>query len=377
MKKLFALLLAVLLASCGGGGSAPPTDSAPPAAATPAIRYAGSWRGAPIDSTRPAGSVTLTLSPLPGQAAISANPVASVAVQLGSAAPVVMTGPNSSDAAGRPQYVFNFGQLAEAPNCTGSFPTLPVGITVTDSTGFAYTKHVATCAYVSQMDFGAFSDYGGTSATFSYQSSAPITAFATRTSPAGYVDQLVPASQPTFSGSLPSADGDLLMLMTNPNLALPVGTRVTARIDAGGGAFAESTSVQNAPGSSSVASPFVTMDCCGPRPASDAGVDIQVYARATASGAAAQGATYTYRLAISDAATGAEIIKEADTTPGDSYLTMHMKRGQVVDMEIKPDDPRISVAASARLGQSGGYTVQVSSNVAGTPARFRVFCCSP
>lgn len=384
MKKLVALMLAslvvVILASCGRGGGGSDESAHPSAQGSPAkpwIRYAGTWRGAPLDSTKPAGSVTLTLSALPGQTAIGANPVASVAVQLGSAAPVVMTAPNSNDAAGRPQYVFSFGRLAEAPNCTGSFPTLPVDIKVTDSTGFAYTKHVATCASVAQMDFGAFSDSGSTWASFSYESSAPITAFATRTSPTNSVDELVSASQSKFSGSLPSADGDMLMLTTNPNLPLPVGTRVTARIDGGGGTFAESTSVQNAPGASSALSPLVTMDCCGPRPVSDADVYMEVHARATRNGATPKDTTYTYRLAISDAATGALIVKEADTTAGDSYLSMHMKRGQVAEMEIKPDDPRIIASASARLRQSGPYTVQVSSNVPGTPARFKVFCCSP
>lgn len=385
MKKSFALLLslvvAVLLASCGGGGGggagAPSPDTA--GTVTPSIRYAGAWRGARFDSTKPPGSATLTLSALPGQSTISANPVASVAVQLGSAAPVVMTAPNSTDASGHPQYLFDFGQLTEAPNCTGLFPTLPIGITVTDSTGFAYTKHVASCASTVEMDFGAFSDYGSTAAQFSYQSTAPITAFATRTSSTGYVDELVPTAQSTFNGSLPSADGDMLMLMTNPNVPLAAGTVVTTHIDGGGGSFAESSVVTTDPRASNLASPFVTLGCCGPRPASSASVSVMLHTRAIAGGMAyPPDATYTYKFTITDPATGVVIGSQSDTIIGDAFFPLNVQRGQAIEMEVTPNDPRISVGASAQLGpQPRGDDVQVSTNQAGVPARFKVYCCSP
>lgn len=382
MKKSFALLLslfvAVLLASCGGGGGGSPAPDAS-GTATPSIRYAGTWRGAPYDSTKPPGSVTLTLSALPGQATISANPVANVAVQLGTAAPVVMTSPNSTDASGHPQYVFNFGQLAEAPNCTGMFPTLQVGITVTDVTGFAYTKHMAACAYQAQVDFGAFSDYGSTAAQFSYQSTAPITAFATRTSSTGYVDELVPTAQSTFNGSLPSADGDMLMLVTNPNVPLAAGTVVTTHIDGGGGSFAESSVVTTDPRASNLASPFVTLGCCGPRPGSSTSVAVVLHTRATASGIAyPPDATYTYKFTITDPATGVVIGTQSDTIIGDAFFPLNVQRGQAIEMNVTPNDPRISVGASAKLGpQPRGDDVQVLTNQLGVPARFKVYCCSP
>ncbi|HWI80727.1 hypothetical protein [Ramlibacter sp.] len=335
------------------------------------IRYAASWRGYRFDSTRPPAPATLTLQALPGQSGISANSVARVEVQLGQAAPVVLTAPNSTDATGRPQYLFDLGQPAEAAACT-----LQVRIGVTDATGFAYTKQIVPCVH-KDVDFGAFSDYGSTSAQLSYEASAPITALASRTSPTGYADQLASTSQASFSGSFPSADGDMLMLVTNPSLPLPTGTRVKARIEGGGGAFAESNSVQNAAGSSSLLLPFVTMDCCGPRPASDSSVDVQLYVRAEVHNIAyPPDATFTYRFSITDPATGAAIGGQADTIIGDASFPLQVKRGQVIEMEVTPNDPRISVSASARLGTTGGYGTQVSSNVVGTPARFKVFCCS-
>jgi hypothetical protein len=384
MKKSFALLLslfvAVMLASCGGGGGgggAPSQGST--GTTTPWIRYAGTWHGSPVDSTKPPQPVTLMLSALSGQGSISANPVASVAVQLGSAAPVVMTAPNSTDASGHPQYVFNFGQLAEAPNCTNAFPTLPVAITVTDSTGFAYTKHVATCVATAQVDFGAFSDYGTTAAQFSYQSTAPITAFATRSSPTGYVDELVPAAQSTFSGSLPSSDGDMLMLMTNPNVPLATGTVVTTRIDGGGGSFAESSVVATDASAPNADSPFVTLQCCGPRPAAGSSVAVTLRTHAVAGGIAyPPDATYTYKFTITDPATGATTGSQSDTIIGDASFPLNVQRGQAIDMTVTPNDPRISVSASAQLAApSAGDSVQVTTNQPGVPARFKVYCCSP
>ena len=369
MRTPAALLAAMMIASCGGGDSSPATDTV---ASAPSIHYQGSWRGIHFSSTGTTPPATLTLRALPGQAAISANPVARVEVQLGQAAPVIMTAANSTDAAGHPQYVFDFGQLAEAANCSGFFPTLQVGMTVVDVTGFAYTKKIATCAF-KDMDFGAFSDYGTTSAQFGYTATAPITAFVTRNSPTGYIDTLVPTSQASFNATLPAADGDTLQLMTNPNLPLPPGTRVKSRIDGGGGAFAESTTVA-APNAQS---PRVMLGCCGPRPAVSSSVDVLLRIRALISGAYPPDATYTYSFRITDPGTGAVIGSQTGTTIGQASFPLQVQRGQVIEMDVTPNDPRIVVESSARLGPSGGDAITVFSNEVGTPARYKVFCCSP
>jgi hypothetical protein len=383
MMKFVTLLVAlsavVTLASCGGGGSPGSDASAGGPSATPWVRYAGIWRGTRFDSTQPATPATLTLGPLSGQTGISANAVARVEAQLGGGAPLVLTAPNAADASGRPQYLFNFGQPAEAPNCTGLLPTLPVDITVTDVTGFASTKHIATCASTAELDFGAFSDYGTTSAQFSYSASAPITAVASRTSSTGYADQLVWTSQPSGTATLPSADGDVLVL-SGIAAAMPTGTLVRERVDAGAGSYAESVivSVPYAPGNA-VGEPFMTLGCCGPRAASDSSVAVQLHTRAQVNGIPyPPDATYTYKFSITDPATGTLIGSQSDTIVGDAFFPLQVKRGQAIEMEVTPNDPRIAVSAAAKLGPlSGPDNVAVSSNKVGAPARFKVFCCSP
>lgn len=358
------------IASCGGGGSTPTVE---PATAAPLIRYQGSWRGSIVDSTTTASSATLTLQALPGQATISTHPVARVEVQLGTSAPSILTAANSTDAQGRPQYRFDAGPLAELPNCTGRFPTLQIGITVVDTTGFAFTKQIATCAS-GAVDFGGFSDYGTTAARFSITATAPVTAFGTRGSPTGYLDSFVSTLQPTFDVTLPAADGDTLALMTNPNLPLPTGTRVKARVEGGGGTFAESTIVA-APSSMQ---PLVWLNCCGPRAAvsgSSSSVDValQIFSPGTT-----PAESFTYDFRITDPVTGTVVGRQSGTTYSQvNFPLLKVQRGHVIEMDVTPNHPRGSVDATASLGPSGGSSVRALSNEVGTPARFRVACCSP
>jgi hypothetical protein len=379
MKRSFALLLSLLvtvvLASCGGGGGPGSPSQDASGGAAPWIRYAGAWRGWPY-STTPSSPVTLTLSALPGQTTISANPLASVAVQFGTAAPLVLTAPNSTDAGGHPQYRFDLGNPAESPACTWQLT-----ITATDATGFAFTKKLVPCAGKAELDFGAFSDYGTTSAKISYQASAPITPFASRTSSTGYADQQVWTSQVAGTATFPSADGDMLMFMTHANEPVPVGTVVSARIDGGGGSFAESSVVTTDPGAPNLDSPFVTLQCCGPRPASGNSVAVTLHTRAIASGIAYPPEatyTYTYRFTITDPATGVVIGSQSDTIIGDAFFPLNVQRGQAIEMTVTPNDARISVNAAAQLAApSVGDSVQVTTNQPGVPARFKVYCCSP
>lgn len=379
LVALFLFLLAATLASCGGGGSSTPADGPPTdgngAVPAPWIRYQGIWSPTRYSSVGTTPPATLTLRALPGQTAIASNAVARVEVQLGESAPVVLAAPNSTDAQGRPQYRFDFGQLAEAQDCSGFLPTLAITIKVVDVTGFSYTKNVATCAtFGSGLDFGAFSDYGITSAQFSYSATAPVTAFASRTSPAGYFDMLVPKSQATFTGALPAADGDALQLETNPNIPLPAGARLTTRIDGGGGTFAESTLVAPA---TSQNGHYLGLPCCGPRPAGaeTAAIELAVFAYSTVSPYPPE-ATYTYSFRITDPASGAVIGSQTGTTYGTAFFPLQVRRGHLIEMAVTPNDPRIGVDASARLGPAGGGAI-ASSNEVGTPARFKVFCCTP
>jgi hypothetical protein len=231
--------------------------------------------------------------------------------------------------------------------------------------------------FFSQLDFSASSDYGTTAAQFSYQSSAPITAFATRTSATGYVDEMVPSGS-TFSGTLTSADGDMLKLMTS-SVPVATGTVVTTRIDAGGGSFAESSVVATDPGAPNLALPYVLLGCCGPRPASTNSVAVTLHTRAIASGVAyPPEATYTYKFTVTDPATGATIGSQSDTIIGDAFFPLNVQHGQAIEMDVTPNDPRISVSADVQLGpQPRSWDAQVTTNQPGVPARFKVYCCSP
>jgi hypothetical protein len=208
---------------------------------------------------------------------------------------------------------------------------------------------------------------------FSYTATAAITAFITRNSPTGYLDSLVSTSQASFSATLPAADGDQLLLMTNPNLPLPSGTRVKSRIDGGGGAFAESTIVAPV---TNVQSPFALLDCCGPRSAAGASV-VDVGLRIRSFGTTPD-ESYTYTFRITDPLTGAVINSQTGTTFSiANFPPLRVQRGHMIEMDVTPNAPRASVEISVNLGPTGGSSAVAASNEVGTPARFRVFCCSP
>lgn len=371
MRKLVVFLAAVLVAavltSCGGGDSAPPVDAV---AGSPLIRYEGIWSPTRLDSTRVVPPASLTLRPLAGQTSISANPVARVEVQVGQGAPVVLTAANSTSAAGQPQFVFQFPGLAEAPGCLERLPTLQIRITVEDSTGFAYTKNVASCAFWgSEQFFGGFSDYGTTTAQFSYTASSPVTAWIERNSRTGYQDMLVAVSQGPYSATLPAAEDDTLSL----DMRGPAGTRAKARIEAGGGTFAESALAA----SNDVQSARASLDCCGPRPPV-LGSAVDVVLRITSPGLVPE-ESYTYSFRITDPATGTLIGSQSGTTYTHiNFPTLKVQRGHVIEMEATPNHPRGSVGISANLSRfGGGGSVSAYSNEVGTPARFRVYCCAP
>lgn len=375
MNKLLALLAALLLCSCGGGGGGG-TELPAPTSAGPLIRYQGSYLDQ-FDSTRtPSRANTLTLRAVPGETSISANPVARVEVRNGSTGPFVLTAPNSTDATGRPQYLFDFGQ--NGPGCVvigtstrGGPLCAPrqITITVTDTTGFAFTKYFVPCSQ-QQCDFGAFFDYGTTAVQFSMTSSAPTTGVASRTSRSGYEDTLLFTEQ-TFSATLPAADGNGLRLGSTLGPP-PDGTRVRTRIDAGGGAFAESTIVAQA----NRAWPDVFLECCGPRPAGMEVVDI-VLSTSGFLPVTRPTDTYTYSFRITDPATGTVVGSQSDTIYGQARFPLRVRRGHVIEMEVTPNVPELVASATTVLGSVGSVATQAQSNEPGTPARLKVYCCSP
>lgn len=369
MRNAITLMLVLLLAACGGGGGSSATAPTTPTADFPPpwIRYEAAWTGNHYLYAGTGPSATLSVGPLPGSAAIGANAVARVEVQLGQAAPVSLTAPNSTDSQGRPQYLFDFGQLSGPGIPIGDCsPDMPIRITVVDVTGFSFVKNMLTCR-AGVLQFGAFSDYGSTAVAFSVSAAWALDSVITHRSPAGDVlDSLSAPTPPAFTTTLPAADGDTMDIRT----FFPIGSPPTdARIEAGGGTFAESVSGSpRAPDE-----PFVLLQCCGTRPSTGGSVDAALSLNGVP---ATADATYTYTLRIVDPATGSVVLSKSDTTYASASIPVQLSPGQVVEADVTPNAAKMYVESWITLGRPnvGAYA---TSSQTGTPARFRVVCCAP
>ena len=367
MKALLALVIAALVTACGGGGSAPPTTPTPEAAG-PWVRYQATWTGNHYSTTGSSPPATLSVAPLPGDASIASNAVARVEVQLGQAVPVALTAPNSTDAQGRPQFMFDFGQLTgpgiPTVDCS---PNLQIRITVVDVTGFSFVKNMTTCR-AGVLQFGAFSDYGSTAAAFSFSALWALDAVVTHRSPAGDVlDSFNVTSPPAFSTTLSAGDGDTMDIRTYFPRG---GATVTARIEGGGGTFAESVGGGLPPPPEA---PFVLLQCCGTR--SPGGGTVDAALRLNGVPARAD-ATYTYTLRITNPTTGAIVLSKSDTASALASIPVQVSRGDVVEVDATPNAADMYVESSITLGRPYD-SAYATSNRADTPARFRVVCCAP
>lgn len=360
-------MLAVLLGACGGGSSPPPSPAAE--VAGPWVRYQATWTGNHALFAGTAPPATLSVGPLPGDASIGSNAVARVEVQIAQAAPVALTAPNSTDAQGRPQYLFDFGQLRGPgiPTLDCS-PDFQIRITVVDVTGFSFVKNMTTCR-AGVLQFGAFSDYGTTAAGFSMSAPWGLAGFITHRSPAGdVVDSLYMPSPLAFSTTLPAAEGDTMDIRTTfPRGGAPA----TARIEGGGGTFAESVAGDSPPAPPET--PFVLLQCCGTRP--PGGDSAEVALRLNGVPARAD-ATYTYTLRITNPVTGAIVLNKSDTAFATASIPVQVSRGDVVEVDATPNAAGMYVESSITLGRPYN-SAYATSNKAGTSARLRVVCCAP
>ena len=367
MKALLSLFIAALLAACGGGESSLPTT--PPAEATgPWVRYQAAWTGNHYLFVGSGPPATLSVGALPGYASIASNAVARVEVQLGEAAPAALTAPNSTDAQGRPQFMFDFGQLTgpgiPIVDCS---PNLQIRITVVDVTGFSFVKNMATCR-AGMLQFGAFSDYGTTAATFGFRALSPLDAVVTHRSPAGEVlDSLNVTSPPAFSTTLSAGDGDVMDIRT---FFPRGGTPATARIEGGGGTFAESVSGDSPP---PPGEPFVLLQCCGTQSPGGGSADVALRLNGVP---ARPDATYTYTLRITNPTTGTIVLAKSDTASALASIPVPASWGDVVEVSVTPNAANMYVESSITLGRPY-VSAYATSNQAGAPARFRVVCCAP
>lgn len=372
MRNLIGLVLALVLAACGGGGG-PGDSSAPPAA--PAIRFEAAYE---LDTTP-----KLLIRPVVGSSSIGTNAIARVDVLVNDRVALSVPGSSNDDSG---QYVFDIPidqTVAQGGRiCTAD---LPLRITVADVTGFTFTKYIAVCPS-GPGTFTAFSDYGEHDVRITASSSAPMNASAYRIQEVGdYADNILRKLVTSVDTVLRSSEHDSLNVRIGPftvdNLGAPVvpdGSTATARIDAGGGAFAEAASISAA---DVPAFAQASLACCH-APADGSAKQVRIIITGDRSGSPA---TFAATWRIIDPATGTVLSQESanrvgvpSSSVGDTLAKLEqvldVRSGQQVDVTAATDDPRTHLEVTVLAGATTGLVLgSVDSN---RQARVSVFCCS-
>lgn len=378
MRHVIAWMIALLVTACGGGGAEVAGTNG---VGTPTIRFEGAYD---VAATR-----TLTIRPVAGASMIGSNALARVDVLVNEQLTLTLTEPNGT-ASEPAAYVFGIPAifLGEAgPRfCTSN---LPLRITAVDVTGFSFTKWVTVCPVISQT-FSAFSDYGEHDVRITASSSAPVNALVQRRQEVGtYRDDVLRRLTTSLDVMLRSGERDSLTATigtfgVDPAAAptVPDGSTTTMRIDAGGGAFAEATSIGVSDSLSSGQSYSVaTLACC----------------RAVADGSAKQvriiisgsrwtsPSTFAYAWRITDPASGTVVSQESGTRVGvplgqsGSTLArleqvLDVRSGQQVEVTATTDDPHTRLDAGVFAGATTGLALGDAGG--NRQVRVSVFCCS-
>lgn len=244
LPALICALSAAWLASCGGGGGTP--DAVPPPAAA-AIRFEVVYEPAATPQNTAVPGRYLTVRALPGSTSLGTRSASEVKLQLAQEAPRSLVAPSYVDTQGRPNYVFavsaDYPSVFQFRSCT-SF--IAFQVTVTDETGFAFTKYGQLCPGQAQS-VGAFSDYGDRTASFHMAGPAAATqASFQRYGAQGYTDSgsSTPAGG-SASWSVKAVEGDRLFAMAQLTSAAAPGAVATADIETDRGAFARSVVAKN------------------------------------------------------------------------------------------------------------------------------------
>lgn len=395
IARIACLAVVALVASCGGGGgaSAPPVDtstvtptpapspiptSTPTPISAPWIRFEGDY-----EPTTMSGGPSVAVRTLVGSTTIAANAVAKVELQTNGETPQILGSPNATDSHGSPQYLFavtNYPVQTYFHNC---LTTIPLRIVVTDTTGFSFTKNTTFCP--SQPNaFGGFSDYGDRNTAYALRAAQPASAGVRRIGGAGYSDAILTAGVTSFNQALPALEGDALAAYMNYPRSTPDGVTAMARVDAEGGAFAESAIATNALNFYSADAGLV---CCRLKPTADNVTSTQKV-RLTFIGTMYNvgnppPAPYDFSYRVTDPASGAVVYQRSGSATGYTSDLLDMKIGYQIDMSasvtlpdttiavqvLRASDPADPNAAIFELGHA-------ASNIVGVPARLSVFCCS-
>lgn len=377
LRTIARLSLALSLAACGGGNGGS-TDPVPPPAVPPLIQFEAVYDLAgPPPTNR-----SISLRPVQGSTGFGAHAIARVELAIRDDPPSVLTAPNSLDTAGRPQFVFAIPQYPFEVVFRSCVTVVPLRITVTDVTGFSFVKHDTFCPGQA-FATGGFSDYGDRRARYTGSAGRPASVYLTRMGQANYNDRFADAGVTAFDQSFQAKDGDFLTTSLGfdaPSSEVPAGTLVRARIDADGGAFAESTIATN-PLDWTHASAWLV--CC--RPAAGPGmtsakrkVELVVYgARYNVPNPAP--VPFEYRVSVVSPTTGAVVADHAGRVSDSMTWTYDLTVGDQISLQASPTEANTAVVLTVlnvtESPTSGQVLGEARSNLPGTQGRLNLFCC--
>lgn len=382
MRIAQALLVAAatLISSCGGGGGGSPAPVTPePPASGPLIRFEAVYE-TPLAATSTGRS--MTVRPVADSPTISTNPVAKVELSTNNEPPVVLTAANGTDSKGRPQYVFTVPAYAWVWQFRMCGPDLPFRITVTDTTGFSFTKNAGFCPGQA-FTVGGFSDYGDRTVRYAVTASQPTNADLIHDGAGGYTDRFVLSDATVFSQALKAREGDGMRAYVGNLGSVPDGITLTARIEAEGGAFSDSVIVTNSLNYSRTEASLI---CCRPGgTAADATAAMTVrllfdgirYGVVTDPRPPVE---FDFRYRVTDPATGSVVIEESGTASDYRAYTLDVKIGHQVTLEASPKlAGTVSHVSVVRVENDSALPIDLGlavTNVVGVPARVNVFCCA-
>ncbi|MEQ1515972.1 MAG: hypothetical protein ABL931_05735 [Usitatibacteraceae bacterium] len=372
-----ASALCATLAGCGGGGD---TGGGSPAEPAPVIQFIGTLEPACIDCL-PANH-TLTIAPNTGAARLGSREIAKVELSVDQGPAQTLLAPNSKNASGQSTWVFNFSTatpiLSPVPThvCT---PALSLEMTVTDVRGFIFKKYFRSCRFAV---FGAFSDYGEKSATFSAASTAPTQAFFQRGGASAYLDDFVgQVGGNAATLTLNARDEDTLSAYAGLGEELPIGTTVSVSIAGDGGALASSNIAHD---KNSYAR--TSLVCCGARTPvqSSAATDPKtlVFVVVPVKYGVPQG-DYPFNVyfRVFDPASRTVVTEFRGVSSGYSRWPVSVRAGYELKLEASPFEGGVHVEAFIQNVPEPAALIRelgsANSNRTDAPARLTVFCCSP
>lgn len=376
LRKLVPLLLILLLAACGGGGGQ--SDTPAPSSSAPTLRFEAVYTGG-----------TLVIHPVTDAPTIGSNALARVDVLVNDRSTLSLAAPTRVDATGRNEYVFNVPTIVgDAGRMCSAY--MPLRVTVTDVSGFSFSKYTAVCPSGSAT-FTGLSDDGEHDVRITASSSVPMNSRAQRHQEVGtYRDDVLHRLATSLDVVLRSSERDSLTasvgsfgLAPESAPSVPAGSTMTVRVDAGGGAFAEAAgSTASAPDPLGYGeSADVSLACCH-AVGDGSAKQVRIIITGVRSGTPA---TFAYAWRITDPATGTVLSQDSATRVGVPHgpdggtlarleQVLDVRSGQQVEVTATADDPQTRVDAGVYAGATTGLAL--GSAGSNRQARISVFCCS-